>query len=195
MEQAVFVLTGIKHCGKSTAGKEAARQLSLPFFDTDDLIRLFSGKTPRELYNEGGEKLFKQREMEACSHLTDGSLFSGGKAVVAAGGGLCDNGEAVSILKKNGLFFYLMAPEETLLERILHSARQDGALPAYIARQNPQNEDDIRTIFRKIYTQRARKYAILADMTIDTAGNSVRMTVDLIIEKVYEQYSRNPVGA
>ncbi len=193
MEQSVFVLTGIKHCGKSTAGKEAAERLSLPFFDTDDLIRSLSGKTPRELYNEGGEKLFRQRETEACSRLADGSLFSG-KALVAAGGGLCDNEEAAGILKKNGIFFYLKTPEETLLERILYSARQEGELPAYIARQNPQNENDIRRIFHEIYTKRACKYAILADRTIDTAGYSIQMTVDVIIEKVYEQYNGNPAG-
>ena len=61
-----IVLMGIKHCGKSTQGKIISQKLGLPFYDTDDVITLLTGKTPREIYTEKVPKvLWKRKKMPA----------------------------------------------------------------------------------------------------------------------------------
>ena len=47
-----IVLMGIKHCGKSTQGRIISKKLSVPFFDTDDVILEMTGKTPRQIYTK-----------------------------------------------------------------------------------------------------------------------------------------------
>ena len=64
-----IILTGIKHCGKSTQGKLLAERLGCSFFDTDDIIFDITGKTPRQIYNEQGAQAFMQAETNACEFL------------------------------------------------------------------------------------------------------------------------------
>ncbi|MDR1748808.1 MAG: AAA family ATPase [Spirochaetaceae bacterium] len=186
MEPKFIVLTGMKHCGKSTTGRELARRLGLPFFDIDDRITVCSGKTPRELYDQGGAELFRAREAAAAALLAE-ELNSGVKtgqpaAVIAAGGGLCDNEAAVAALKRGGLFVYLSAPEELLMERILASAERDGRFPAYISCRNPQNKEEISAIFHSYYILRTEKYDILADMLVQTERKSIGEITEGIIQ-------------
>ncbi len=186
MEQKFIVLTGMKHCGKSTAGRELARRLALPFFDIDDRITACFGSTPRELYDLGGPELFKAREAEAAELLAE-ELNAGAEsgrpaAVIAAGGGLCDNEAAVAALKHGGLFVYLSAPEELLMERITASAERDGRFPAYISCRNPQNSGEIAAIFHSYYMARTEKYAESADMLIPAESSSPGEIAEAIIQ-------------
>mgnify|MGYP003541431241 FL=1 len=64
-----IVLMGIKHCGKSTQGKIISQKLGLPFYDTDDVITLLTGKTPREIYTEKGAEGFMEAEKYACEYV------------------------------------------------------------------------------------------------------------------------------
>ena len=48
--------------GKTTLGKELAKQLKFKFTDTDSAIELQAGKTITELFDEGGEIYFRLKE-------------------------------------------------------------------------------------------------------------------------------------
>ncbi|MDR2898416.1 MAG: hypothetical protein LBU99_06320 [Spirochaetaceae bacterium] len=184
MEIKFVVLIGMKHCGKSTIGKALSERLELPFFDIDDRITACSGKTPRELYDQGGPSLMQSSEAEAARQLAEelkdnpGSTIS---AVIAAGGGFCDNEAAITALN-NGLFVYLSAPEELLMERITASAERDGRYPAYITSQNPQNSEEIAAIFHSYYTARTKEYASFAEWTEQTEGKSVSEITESLIQ-------------
>lgn len=165
-----IILLGIKHCGKSTQGKLLAKHFDCPFFDTDDEVTVLTGKNPRQIYTEQGKEAFLEAEKQACEKLAD-KLSSINKAVIATGGGICNNPAALEVLHKLGTFVFLNADEKTAANRIVWEIKydSDGAmknLPAYIANKNPANVKDVRAIFHDFYIERQKIYEDLCDIEV-----------------------------
>ena len=180
-----IILCGIKHCGKSTQGKRIAAALGLDFYDTDDLILEQCGMDARAIYKSQGKDAFMAAELKACEFLRDKLSGNGPQtqeaaaeksAVIATGGGICQNEPAVAILKKIGTIVYLEVQEITAAGRIVREARflPDGSienLPAYIANKNPADKKEVRAIFHDFYEERTKKYRSLADITVQIQGS------------------------
>ena len=103
------------------------------------------------------------------------------RAVIATGGGICQNEPAIAILKKLGTIVYLEVPEITAAGRIVREARflPDGTiqnLPAYIANKNPADQKEVRAIFHDFYEERTKKYRSLADITVQAQGSRSQNT-------------------
>lgn len=183
-----IVLMGIKHCGKSTQGKLISQKLGLPFYDTDDVITELTGKTPREIYSEKGQEGFIEAEMQACLHvkkMTDGIS----QAVIATGGGVCNNPKAVEVLKSFGTLVFLVVEEKIASSRVLREIKKeaDGTLsnmPAYIAKKNPRTISECGAIFHDFFVEREEIYRNIADISIDVSGSSKGENADRIISAV-----------
>ena len=174
MEKPAFVLTGIKHCGKSTQGKLLAEHFDCPFFDTDDVIFNMTGKTARENYLIGGKKAFLLAEQDACKQIakTVKCQNHNQKTVIATGGGICANNEAITVLREIGTIIFLNADEKTAVERITREIKFDSDgkmtnLPAYISEKNPSTIEDVKTIFAEFYSARKKLYEAICDIKID----------------------------
>lgn len=175
LEQSV-ILMGIKHCGKSTQARALANYFKCDFFDTDDLITEQTGKTPREIFTEFGNEGFMQAELKACETLKNSKKLP---AIIATGGGICNNLKAVEILKSlGGKIIFLQVQEKVASDRIVREAVfKDGKLsniPAYIAKKNPHNLDDVRTIFYDFYAERVTKYKQIADLVVDVSNGTIK---------------------
>lgn len=185
-----IVLMGIKHCGKSTQGRIISKKLSVPFFDTDDVILEMTGKTPRQIYTEFGNEGFQDAEEKACSFLLEKINSSAEKnAVIATGGGICGNKKALDVLRKIGAFVFLKTPERIASFRVLReiSVAQDGTLsnvPAFIAKKNPRSIADAKKNFHDFFIERECIYEQLADVVIDMSGSSKESNAAKIIEAV-----------
>ncbi|WP_295795470.1 shikimate kinase [uncultured Treponema sp.] len=189
-----IILMGIKHCGKSTQGRIISKKLSVPFFDTDDVIFEMTGKTPRQIYTELGNEGFQEAEEKACSFLQEKINSSAEKnAVIATGGGICTNKKALDILKKIGTFVFLKTPERIASFRVLReiSVAQDGTLlnvPAFIAKKNPRSIANAKKIFHDFFIERELIYEQLADVVIDMSGSSKEANAAKIIETVSAKF-------
>lgn len=78
----MIVLVGFMGAGKSTVGRLLARELGLPFVDTDALIAARAGTTIEEMFRTQGEPVFRELERKVVGEVLDGP-----EAVVALGGG------------------------------------------------------------------------------------------------------------
>lgn len=163
-----IILVGMKHTGKSTTGALLAKKLGESFYDTDNIITQISGKTPRELYDEGGQTLMKDWETASCRYLADLTRENG--SVIATGGGIADNPDALNILKSDGLFIYLETPFDILFERIMESAARDGQLPPFLTGPDPKG------LFLELFTRRTAIYAMGADVHLH-AGNKTPIEI------------------
>jgi shikimate kinase len=177
------ILTGPKHCGKTAVGKVLAQFLSkkqpfpCEFFDLDELIIERTGKTPRELYIEG-QKVFQNEEAGALKALLAAGGESGdgpsARRVIAAGGGIIDNRDAMADLSKSdALKVYLDISAETAWRRIARKSE----LPPFLRTENPQETH------RVLHERRAVEYQKLADIIIKTEGKTIEKVAEEILEK------------
>lgn len=153
-------LTGPKHSGKTTAGKILALISCSEFIDTDELITKKTGKSPRQLFDESPDRL-KSAEAQAVSELSAHSAKCR-RLIIATGGGIIDNPEAVKLLKEMGTIVYLNVSVGTAWQRIVKS----GELPAFLQTENPQETHRI------LHERRAAAYLQLADFTVEAEGKT-----------------------
>ena len=190
-----IILLGIKHCGKSTLGRMLAAQFNCPFFDTDDVIAEMTGKTPREIYQQQGAEAFMEAEARACDYLSRYLASLGeDEYVIATGGGICNNQEALDSLQRLGFFLFLEVPEEVAAQRIIDEIQWvDGVmtnLPAYIASENPTSTEDAERIFSGFYKERTTRYRKLAQITCNLTGVTPEENCQLICEALFSQDCR-----
>ncbi len=137
-------LIGSRGSGKSTVGRLLAARLEKKFVDTDSLVMETAKKNIREIFELGGEPLFRELEAEAIRHAAAQS-----NVVIAAGGGVVLSQINVDILKACGPIIWLSASAQVLWQRIAADTTSQtlrpnltpaGGLPevqALLARRTP----------------------------------------------------------
>lgn len=185
LENTSYILVGIKHSGKSTQGKFLAKKFGFPFYDTDEMVTSETGKSPRQIYTESGADAFMKAETNVCAKLK----LLNKNFIISTGGGICDNENALSILRNLGIFIFLRIPEQVAANRITRKIyiKKDGSMtgvPAYIAKENPETIGDIRKIFHGYYERRTQKYEQIADIIVDLGNVPAWENADNIFNKI-----------
>jgi shikimate kinase len=152
----IILLAGPKHSGKTSAGRALEASGWGYFTDLDECIEVRTGKSPRALFREGSG-IFRKAEAEALASLLQGGTEN---TIIAAGGGLVDNGEALALLENHKkTTVYLEVSAETAWERIRQAA-ETGGLPPFLDTPNPEETH------RLLHTRRAEAYRAIADIII-----------------------------
>jgi len=171
-----IVLMGPKHSGKTSAGKALASLLSCGFVDLDEFIAQKSGKSPRALYNEGPE-IFRKVETGALAALLKSEMAeSSSSLVIAAGGGLADNPDALSIMRHFPITsVFLDVSVKVAWERI----RAEGELPPFLRTDNPEGTH------RTLHKRRTAAYRRFASLVIKANGKSPQKIAHEISHKLH----------
>lgn len=172
-----ITLCGIKHAGKTTAGKALAKKLDLPFADTDDILRdLYNARhnsnlSVREIFKTIGADPFRQLEAEAIRSL------AGRNGVFALGGGALSNPYVKAKERKLlGFLCALNITNRTAYERI----EAEGLPPFLQDKKNPFRA------FCESNTERRRLFRLYANATI-----SAGPTPDDSAQKILNAYNKS----
>lgn len=162
-----LTLSGMPSSGKTTVGKLVADKLGKMFIDTDAEIFKVTGKTPSEIIEKEGEKVFRDTESEIISAIA----YKTG-AVIATGGGAVLRKENVCALKANGVICYLKRDLALLTDK----GRPLSALYG----------------IERLYNDRKNYYESAADFTVENDGKPD--AVAETIARTFKNIKFNPKG-
>ena len=159
-----IALIGMPGGGKSTVGRQLARQLNIKFVDSDVEIERRIGCSIRAFFEREGEAAFREVEQAVILELT-----GYGDAVVATGGGVVlREANRVSLRNRASVVYLRSAPEE-LFRRLRHDTR----------RPLLQVADPLRKL-RQLHAERDPLYRETAHFVIETGRPSVATLVNMI---------------
>ena len=155
--------------GKSSVGRELARQTGMLFEDTDLLIRSRVGQSIPEIFAAHGEAFFRAQEHAALRELqTRQRLF-----VLATGGGIVLDQANRVILRSLGVVVCLTAEEETIWTRVARNRNRPLL-------QTPNPRQSLHTLL----TTRTPLYKEVADFIVDSTrlshGEVVRQILTVV---------------
>ena len=158
-------LVGPMGAGKSTIGRMLAKELGLPFYDTDHEIETRTGANIPWIFDVEGENGFRQRERMVIKELCQER-----GVVLATGGGVVTQQENRMHLGSNGFVVYLQASVDTQLER----TAKDKKRPLL---QRP----DRRAVLENLLKEREPLYLSVADLVLDTEAYSPKSLIHQIV--------------
>lgn len=168
-EKRNIFLVGPMGAGKSTIGRQIARQLHLEFFDSDSEIERRTGAEISWVFELEGEEGFRDREEKVIEELTENTGI-----VLATGGGSILSKESRNRLSARGIVVYL----QTTIEKQLARTQRDKRRPLI------SEADDPRQVLEELAAVRNPLYEEIADITVRTDEQSAKYVIDQIIEKI-----------
>ncbi len=160
-------LVGLMGAGKTTIGRQLAKSLGLPFYDSDKAIEESTGVDIPTIFEFEGEQGFRDREQKMLQQLTE---LKG--IVLATGGGAILRQENRDLLKENGIIIYLQCS----IDRIMERTRRDTQRPL-LKTANPKER------IEQLYKEREPLYLNCADLVVDTGIMQSKAAVNYILEE------------
>ena len=159
---------GLPGSGKSTIGRQLARNWGVEFVDSDLVLERRLGCSIKDYFAAHGEQAFRDAEAEVLADLARGQSA----CVLSTGGGAVLRAENRAVLHANTTVFYLQSSPEDIARRL----RNDTSRPLL------QGEDPLKRL-RDLLAVRAPLYEETAHFVIDT----VRCSTAQVVRKVTMQ--------
>lgn len=163
------ILIGPMAVGKSTVGRELARQRQEPFADLDILIAEEAGRSIPEIFAIDGEEFFRALEARVLKHALEDHC-----GVLALGGGAPLRAESAARLRGRPVVL-MEVEEDTVVERIQRSTDRPML-----------NGPDALARWREITAARMPVYRELARWTVRSGRDSIPTVARRIHELVRE---------
>ena len=163
--QLTIALVGMPGSGKSTVGRQLARQLGRRFIDSDAEIEREIGGPIRAFFEQQGEPAFRDLEQRVLSRL---ALQPG--TVLATGGGSVLREANRRDLAAHCVVLYLRSTPEELFRRLRHDTH----------RPLLQVPDPLKRL-RELFRERDPLYRDVARYTIETGRPSVATLVNMVM--------------
>ena len=162
-----LIMIGMPGAGKSTVGKRLAHSLSLPFFDTDQLIEERWGCSLQEIIDSEGLEAFRLKEEAGILSLRMASH------VISTGGSVVYSSRAMAHLRDLGWILWLDLPLEELERRLADGMENRG-----IVRTPNQSLPDL-------YRERRPLYERYAQIRVDALGKTDQQVVQEILKYLH----------
>ncbi len=162
-------LIGLMGAGKTTIGRQLARALQLPFYDSDKAIEESTGVDIPTIFEFEGEAGFRMREQKMIQQLTE---LKG--IVLATGGGAVLREQNRKLLQAHGFVVYLYCSIDKIVER----TKRDTHRPLL-------QTDDPYERATQLFAEREALYQECADFEVDTGDLQSKAVLKAIL-KAYE---------
>jgi shikimate kinase len=150
-------LVGFMGTGKTSVGRQLAKNKGWNFIDLDELIELKQQRRIVDIFAQDGEPYFRKIEKKFLKQVSTQKKF-----VVACGGGIILDPDNIRLMKKTGISICLTATCEAILKRVSGSALRPNLNVA-----KPRERIELLLKMRA-------PYYLQADKTIDTSTLSVK---------------------
>jgi shikimate kinase len=161
MTSTLLSLVGMPGAGKTTIGRRLARELGVPFHDSDHEIERRLGVPIREFFERQGEAAFRDLEHAVILDLTRECA-----GVLATGGGTVLREANRAALRAAGTVVYLHATPQSLHQRL----RLDGSRPLL------RVADPLQRL-HELFSQRDGFYRSSAHLVLDTGHGHIGRSV------------------
>ena len=115
------VLIGLPGAGKTTFGKQLAKELNFPYFDSDALIEQKHQMKIPVIFSMYGEGKFREWESEALEDI----LKTEQSFVLSTGGGAPCFNDNMDLINSKGISVYLDVPLDVISQRLYSSKIQN----------------------------------------------------------------------
>jgi len=163
-------LVGFMGTGKSSAGRQLAKQKRWNFVDLDELIELKQKRRITDIFAKEGEPYFRKIEKKILKQVSTQDKF-----VVACGGGIVLDPDNIKLMKKTGAIICLGATCEVILKRV-----SAGTHRPILNVANPRERIELLLKMRA-------PYYLQADKTIDTSRSSIKQVVAKIVRALADK--------
>ena len=170
-----IILVGLMGAGKSTIGRNLAKQLNKEFYDSDRVIEDRTGVDIATIFEIEGEQGFRDREEQVIKELCQSKNI-----VLATGGGSILREENRKNMKKYGHVVYLCTTVELLYSRI----RYDKSRPLM------QTENPLNTL-KKLLQDREPFYKEVSNLIITTGKQKATVIVKRIEAELNKDNSQS----
>ena len=167
-----IVLVGLMGSGKSAIGKFLSERINVPLSDTDKIIEEEVGKTVYEIFNDSGEKYFRQVEEKVVKRALDGTAH-----IISTGGGSILSSKTRKAIKSKSFSVWVQCDVNIISNRI----------PEQEERPLLKNKNILGTLIEK--NKERIEFYRQADSRIVNENSNIEMTVegfvkDLLLKKV-----------
>ena len=146
-----IVLIGLMGAGKSAIGRKLAGQLGLPFIDADHEIETAASMSVADIFETYGEPEFRRLEASVMVR-----LLTGGRSVLATGGGAFMNADTRNAIAASAVSVWLSADIDMLMARVVRKATRPLL-----------KTPDPRAVMQRLMDERYPVYAT-ADITVSS---------------------------
>lgn len=170
-----IILIGYMGAGKTTVGKELAKEMGLMFYDLDWYIESRMRKTVAQIFEERGEEGFREIERNMLHEVAE---FE--NVIISCGGGTPCFFDNMEYMNQQGDTFYLQASPETLAA---HLKMGKGVRPLLLGKTEEQLHQYIRESLDKrneFYT----KARHIINIDILDSFDKISLVTDCIKKKI-----------
>ncbi|MEM8835438.1 MAG: shikimate kinase [Planctomycetota bacterium] len=160
------LLIGLRGSGKSNVGRLLAESVGRAFVDLDDVsLELSDQRSIRDIFNEGGERVFRALEARALERVLPGDA-----SIIALGGGTPTGDRARTLIERahrerDARIVYLRCEVDELRRRLAPTIDQDDARPSLTG---TSALDEIESVF----LARDPLYLAMADHVVEGSASA-----------------------
>jgi len=166
-----IILVGFMGVGKGSVAREVVKISDYISIDTDDLIESMENRSVKKIFEQSGEKYFRDLEKRVSLWLQS----SVSNTLISTGGGFYKQKN----LKDIGIVVFLNSPFDKILKRIKSHPNASKKL-----KKRPLLNDLKKA--KELYKERLPEYTAVADIIIDVTDKSALECANELLKKVKE---------